>query len=138
MKGVLLWLGFVGLDVPVKEIFVQPFGCSSRPNSKYNIFFLTKHYFNAFDPVAQQAGQTAVLGCMSLSMCLWCILYTNACLKKASMWYRKSIKHYLTINHPQKRCKHISSHLLSGPVPAIFFFGSRRLLTNLKVEVIAN
>jgi hypothetical protein len=27
---------------------------------------------------------------------------------------------------------------LSGPVPVIFSFGSRRLLTNLKVEVIGN
>ncbi len=36
-----------------------------------NIFFLTVHYFNSFVPVAQQAGQAAVLGRLSLNVCLW-------------------------------------------------------------------
>jgi hypothetical protein len=36
-----------------------------------HIFFLTIHSFNAFVPIAQQAGQAAVLGRLSLSMCLW-------------------------------------------------------------------
>jgi hypothetical protein len=36
-----------------------------------NTYFLTVHYFNSFVPIAQQAGQAAVLGCLSLSMCLW-------------------------------------------------------------------
>jgi hypothetical protein len=36
-----------------------------------NIFFLPVHYFNSFVPVAQQAGQAAVPGRLSLSMCLW-------------------------------------------------------------------
>ncbi len=38
-----------------------------------NIFFLTihLHYFNSFVPIGQQAGQAAVLGRLSLSMCLW-------------------------------------------------------------------
>jgi hypothetical protein len=35
-----------------------------------NIFFLAVHYFNSFVPVAQQAGQAAVLGRLSLSVCL--------------------------------------------------------------------
>jgi hypothetical protein len=35
------------------------------------IFFLTAHYFNSFVPIAQQAGQAAVLGHLSLSVCLW-------------------------------------------------------------------
>jgi hypothetical protein len=33
--------------------------------------FLTVHFFNSFVPIAQQAGQAAVLGRLSLSMCLW-------------------------------------------------------------------
>jgi hypothetical protein len=32
-----------------------------------NIFFLTVHYFNYFVPIAQHAGQAAVLGRLSLS-----------------------------------------------------------------------
>jgi hypothetical protein len=32
---------------------------------------LTVHYFNSFVPSAQQAGQAAVLGRLSLSLCLW-------------------------------------------------------------------
>jgi hypothetical protein len=41
--------------------------CSCRPT----IFFLTVHYLNSFVPNAQQAGQAAVLGRLSLSGCLW-------------------------------------------------------------------
>jgi len=29
------------------------------------------HYFNSFVTITQQAGQAAVLGRLSLSMCLW-------------------------------------------------------------------
>jgi hypothetical protein len=36
-----------------------------------NICFLSVHYYNSFVAIAQQAGQPAVLGCLSLSMCLW-------------------------------------------------------------------
>ncbi len=43
-------------------------GCSSRPSTKY--FFLTVHYLNSFVPIAQQAGQAAVLGRLSLSVSL--------------------------------------------------------------------
>jgi hypothetical protein len=38
-----------------------------------NIFFLTEHYFNSFVLIAQQAGQAAVLGSLSLSVYLWSI-----------------------------------------------------------------
>jgi hypothetical protein len=34
-----------------------------------NICFLTVYYFNSFVPIAQQAGQVAVLGPLSFSMC---------------------------------------------------------------------
>ncbi len=44
-------------------------GCSSRPST--NIFFLTVHYFNSFVPIAQQAELAALLGGLSLRMCLW-------------------------------------------------------------------
>ncbi len=42
---------------------------SSRPSK--NNFFLAVHYLNSFVPIAQQAGQVAVLGRLSLSKCLW-------------------------------------------------------------------
>ena len=35
-----------------------------------NIFFLAVHYFNPFGPIGQQAGQAAVLGRLSLIVCL--------------------------------------------------------------------
>jgi hypothetical protein len=35
-----------------------------------NIFLLTVQYFNYFVPIAQQAGQAAVLGRLSLSVCV--------------------------------------------------------------------
>jgi hypothetical protein len=40
------------------------------------IFFLTIHYFNSFAPIAQQAGQAAVLGRLSLGMYL-CVTYSQ-------------------------------------------------------------
>jgi len=36
-----------------------------------NIAFLTVHYFHSFVLMGQQAGQAAVLGRLSRSMCLW-------------------------------------------------------------------
>jgi hypothetical protein len=35
-----------------------------------NIIFLTVHYLHSFVPIAQQAGQAAVMGRLSLRMCL--------------------------------------------------------------------
>jgi hypothetical protein len=43
--------------------------CSALAALKY--FFLAIQYFNSFVPISQQAGQAVVLGCLSLSMCLW-------------------------------------------------------------------
>jgi hypothetical protein len=42
--------------------------------------FLTVHYFNSFVPIAQQAGQAAVLGLLSISMCLWVWLTVKLCM----------------------------------------------------------
>jgi hypothetical protein len=49
--------------------FLFCLGFSSQPSTKD--FFLTVHYFNSFVTIAQQAGQAAVLGRLSLSVCLW-------------------------------------------------------------------
>jgi hypothetical protein len=44
-------------------------GYSSQPSTKY--IFTTAHYFNSFYvPIAQQAGQAAVLGRLSLHLAL--------------------------------------------------------------------
>jgi hypothetical protein len=59
------WSWSVGL---VKEIFVLPWLLYW---DQYKNFFLTVHYLNSFVPIAQQAGQAAVLGRLSLSVCLW-------------------------------------------------------------------
>jgi hypothetical protein len=55
------------------KIFMFCLGCSSRPSRKY--FFLTIHYFSYFVPITQQAGQTALLGRLSLSVCLLSLLW---------------------------------------------------------------
>jgi hypothetical protein len=60
-------VGSLGLSCRYMKFF-SCLGCRSRPSSKY--LFLTVHYFNSFVPFAQQAGQAAVLGRLSLSMSL--------------------------------------------------------------------
>jgi hypothetical protein len=61
-------VGLLGLSCRYKRSLFCPC-CSSRPSKKY--FFLTVHYFDSFVHIAQQAGQAAALGRLSLSMCLW-------------------------------------------------------------------
>ncbi len=47
--------------------------CLAAPVGQNKIyFFLIVHFFNSFVPIAQLAGRSAVLGRLSLSMCLWC------------------------------------------------------------------
>ncbi len=67
MKGVLSWL--VGLGAGTR--FCSPFDALVGPIARYNFFLLTIHYFSSFVPIVQQARQAAVLGRLSLSMCLW-------------------------------------------------------------------
>jgi hypothetical protein len=64
----------------VQQIFVLHWlsGCSSWLSRKN--FFLVVHNFNAFVPTAQQAGQAAVLVCLSLSMYLWFFHLSHWCL----------------------------------------------------------
>jgi hypothetical protein len=62
-------VGSLGLSWQYKR-FLFCLGCSSRSSTKY--FFPHRiHYFNYFFPIAQQAGQAAGLGRLSLSVCLW-------------------------------------------------------------------
>ncbi len=61
MKGALPWL---------VRWACLPHGCSVVLPIQ-NICFLTVHYLNSFVLIAQQAGQAAVLGRLSLSKCLW-------------------------------------------------------------------
>ncbi len=65
MKGVLPYW-FVGLSCREKD-FCSALAALVGPVQ--NIFFLTLHYFN-FVPVTLQAEQSAVLGRLSLCMCL--------------------------------------------------------------------
>jgi hypothetical protein len=66
MKGVLPWLVHWACRAGTRD-FCSVF--SSRPRTKY--FFLAVRYFHYFFPIAQQAGQAAMLGRLSLSVCLW-------------------------------------------------------------------
>jgi hypothetical protein len=72
MKGVLSWL--VGWASRAgTRYFCSAFAALVGPVQ--NIFFLTVHYSIPFSPIAQQAGQAAVLGRLSLSVSLfsdWC------------------------------------------------------------------
>ncbi len=88
MKGGPSSVGSLCLWCRIQDIFLKPWlvrwACraGTRDFSSalaaligpvQNIFFLTVHFFNAFEPIAQNAGQAAVLGRLSLSMCLWFI-----------------------------------------------------------------
>ncbi len=71
MKGILPWLGLLGLSYRYKRLLFC-LGCSTRPGTKYEYIFLTVHYFHSVVPIAQQAGQAAVLVRLSLSMVFKC------------------------------------------------------------------
>ncbi len=68
MNGVLPWLLHWSCRAGTRDF------CSalaSLVSPVQNIFFLTAHYFNSFYvPIAQQAGQAAVLGRLSLNLAL--------------------------------------------------------------------
>jgi hypothetical protein len=68
IKGVLPWLVRWACRSGTIH-FCSAFAALFGPG-QYN-FFLTIHYFHSFVPIAQQAWQAAVLGRLSLSMCLW-------------------------------------------------------------------
>ncbi len=65
-EGVPSLVGSLGLSCQYKR-FLFCLGCFSRPSTKY-FFYLPIHYFNYFVSLAQQAGQAAVLGRLSLSV----------------------------------------------------------------------
>jgi hypothetical protein len=69
MKGVLTVLGWFWACRASTRDFCSALAVLVSPVQ--NIFFLTVHYFNSLVPIAHQAGQTAVLDRLSLSMCLW-------------------------------------------------------------------
>jgi hypothetical protein len=67
MKRALLWLIRWAFRAGTRDFWSA---LAARVGPVQNIFFLTVHYFNAFVPIAQQAGQVALPGRLSLSMCL--------------------------------------------------------------------
>jgi hypothetical protein len=68
MKGVIPWLVHWACRGGRRDFC---FALAALVGPVENIFFLTVQYFNYFFPIAQQAGQAAVLGRLSLSVCLW-------------------------------------------------------------------
>ncbi len=68
MKGVLTWLVRWACRAGPRD-FCSALAALVGPVQ--NIFFLTLHFFNSFVPIAQHSGQAAVLGRLSLSVCLW-------------------------------------------------------------------
>ena len=67
MKGVLSWLVLWACRVGTRD-FCSALAALVGPVQ--NMFFITIHYYNSFVPIAQQAGQAAVLGRLSISVCL--------------------------------------------------------------------
>jgi hypothetical protein len=68
ITGVLSWL--VRWVCPAGTRDFDP-ALTSVVGPVQNIFFLTVQYFYSFVLITQQAGQAAVLGRLSLSVCLW-------------------------------------------------------------------
>ncbi len=66
-KGVLSWLVCLACRAGTRD-FCSALAAQVGPVQ--NIFFLTVHYFNDFVPIAQQAGQAAMLGRLSVRVCL--------------------------------------------------------------------
>jgi hypothetical protein len=67
LKRVLPWLAHWACRAGTRDL------CSALAalvGPVQNIFSLNVHYFNSFFPIAQQAGQAAVLGHLSLSICV--------------------------------------------------------------------
>jgi hypothetical protein len=107
MKEVLPWL-VQWLVVLVQEFFFC-LGCSSRPSTNY-FFFLTVHDCNSFVPIDQQVRQTALLGRLSLSICLYSKLSASSVkiflnifiLKKVCLGKRCYLEHVLYLLVPSK------------------------------------
>jgi hypothetical protein len=72
MKGGLPWLVCWARHAGTRD-FCSALAALVGPVQ--NICFLTIHCFNSFAHIAQQAGQAAVLGRLSLSMRLWFPIY---------------------------------------------------------------
>jgi hypothetical protein len=70
MKGVLSWLVRWPCLAGTRDFCSAPLAALVGPVQ--NIFFFTVHYFNAFVPSPSKlgTGQAAVLGRLSLSMCV--------------------------------------------------------------------
>jgi hypothetical protein len=67
MKGVLSWLVRLACRASIRDL------CSvlaALVGKGQNIFFLIVHNLNFFVPIAQQAGQAAMLGRLSLCVCV--------------------------------------------------------------------
>jgi hypothetical protein len=71
MKRVLSWLILWACRAGTRDFCTALAGLVSPVK---NIFYHPVHYFNAFVPIARQAGQAAVLGRRSLNMFLWSVL----------------------------------------------------------------
>jgi hypothetical protein len=67
MKGILSWLVRCACHAGANFCFAL----AALVGPVQNILFLTVHYFQTFVTIAQQAGHAAVLGRLSLSVCLW-------------------------------------------------------------------
>jgi hypothetical protein len=65
--GVYSWLVLWACRADTRD-FSSAFAALVGPVQ--NMFFITIHYYNSFVPIGQQAGQAAVLGRLSISVCL--------------------------------------------------------------------
>jgi hypothetical protein len=82
IKGSFLWLVRWALPVGTRD-FCPDLATLIGPVQ--NIFFPTGYYLNSFVPIAQQAGQAAVLGGLSVNVCLWDESLQRNCSSTRSM-----------------------------------------------------
>jgi hypothetical protein len=66
MKGILPWLVRWACSACTRDFFAL----AALDDPVQNDFSLTLHCFNSFVPIAQQAGWAALLGLLSLNVCL--------------------------------------------------------------------
>ncbi len=88
MKGVLPWLVHWACRGGTRDFLTFCPALAALVSPVQNNFFLIVRYFNSYVPIAQQVGQAAVLGRLSLGMCHWyrpCQLQDRLCLTKITV-----------------------------------------------------
>jgi hypothetical protein len=93
-------VGSLGLSCRCKR-FLFYLSCSSQSSIKY--FSHTVHYFNSLVPHRQEAGQSAMLGHLSLGMCLWLDPGRSSMVMTAGLYLWKKYQRQQQLKFPESR-----------------------------------